>query len=112
MAGLSTTILREAINLDSSSTLQHFRDDPFVDPAHMDHSYKITFWPVTSKFMNGFTTTNKQHIAQLGVQQIFHGFGDLSKNENSMIILAIIDKAQKIKYIVSSFDLFETCRTC
>ena len=50
--------------------------------------------------MNGFTTKNKQHIAQLGVQQIFHGFEDLSKNENSMIILAIIDKAQKIKYIL------------
>ena len=43
MAELSTTILREAINLDNSSTLQYFRDDPFVDPAHMDHSYKITF---------------------------------------------------------------------
>ena len=41
--------------------------------------------------MNGLTTNNKQHIAQLGVQQIFYGFGDLSKNENSMIILAIID---------------------
>ena len=78
----------------------------------MDHSYKIIFWPISSKFMNGFTTKNKQHIAQLGVQQIFQGFGDLSKNENSMIILAIINKAQKIKYIVSSFDLLETCRTC
>ena len=78
----------------------------------MDHAYKITFWPVTSKFMNGFTTKNKQHIAQLGVQQIIHGFGDLSKTENSMIILAIIYRAPKIKYIVSSFDLLETCRTC
>ena len=78
MAGLSNTILREAISLDHSSTLQHFQDDPFVDPAHMDHSYKITFWLITSKFMNGFTTQNKQHIAELGVQRIIHGFGDLS----------------------------------
>ena len=62
--------------------------------------------------MNGFTTKNKEYVAQLGVQQVIQGFGDLSRNENSMIILAIIDKAQKIKYIVSSFDLLETCRTC
>ena len=112
MAALSKTVLRKAIGLDNSSTLQHYQDDPFVDPKHMDHSYKITFWPITSKLMNGLTTNNKQHIAQLGVQQIFYGFGDLSKNENSMIILAIIDKDQKIKYIASSFDLLETCRTC
>ena len=36
----------------------------------------------------------------------------IKKKENSMIILAIIDKPKKIKYIVSSFDLLETCRTC
>ena len=43
----------------------------------MDHLYKIIFWPITSKLINGFTTENKQHIAHLGVQQINHEFGDL-----------------------------------
>ena len=31
------------------------RDDPFPFPFHIDHPDKITFWPVTSKVMNGFT---------------------------------------------------------
>ena len=69
MAGLRSTILGEAISLDNSSTLQHYQDDLCVDPAHMDHSYKITFWPITSKFMNGFTIKNKEHVAQLGVHK-------------------------------------------
>ena len=30
-------------------------DDPFPFPFHMDHPDKITFLPVTSKLMNGFT---------------------------------------------------------
>ena len=42
-------------SLDNSSTLQHYQDDPPADPDHMDHLYKITFWPITSKLMNGFT---------------------------------------------------------
>ena len=31
------------------------QDDPFPFPFHMDHPYKITFWPVTSKLMDGLT---------------------------------------------------------
>ena len=31
------------------------QDDPFPIPFNMDHRYKITFWPVTSKLMDGFT---------------------------------------------------------
>ena len=31
------------------------QDDPFPFPFNMDHRYKITFWPVTLKLMNGFT---------------------------------------------------------
>ena len=31
------------------------QDDPFPFPFNMDHRYKITFWPVTSKLMDGFT---------------------------------------------------------
>ena len=34
--------------------MQHYQDDPVADRDHMDHPYKITFWPVTSKLMNGF----------------------------------------------------------
>ena len=30
-------------------------DDPFQFPFHMDHPYKITFWPLTSKLRDGFT---------------------------------------------------------
>ena len=30
-------------------------DDPFPFPFHMGHLDKITFWPITSKFMDGFT---------------------------------------------------------
>ena len=56
---------------------------------------------------NGFTTKNKQHVAQFGMQQNIYGFVDLSRNENSKVILAIIDK-----YNVSSLDLLKTCRTC
>ena len=55
MAAHSNTVLREAISLDNSSTLQHYQDDPPVDPDHVDHLYKMTFWPITSKLMNGFT---------------------------------------------------------
>ena len=62
--------------------------------------------------MNGLTIKNKQHIAYLGVQQMIHGFEDLWRNENSMIILVILDKTKIIKYITSSFDLLETCRAC
>ena len=47
MAGLSNTVLSEAITLGNSSTLQHYQDVPF--PFHMGHSDKITFWPITSK---------------------------------------------------------------
>ena len=35
--------------------MQHYQDDPPADPDHMDHLYKITFWPITSKLINGFT---------------------------------------------------------
>ena len=35
--------------------MQHYRDDPSADPDHMDHSFEITFLPITSKLMNGFT---------------------------------------------------------
>ena len=57
--------------------MQHYQDDPLVGLAHMEHLYKITFWPVTSKLINGFTTKKKQYIARLGVQQIVHRFGNL-----------------------------------
>ena len=55
MAAHSSTVLREAISLDNSSILQQYQDDPPADPDHMDHLYKMTFWPITSKLMNGFT---------------------------------------------------------
>ena len=41
MAGLSNTILREVITLDSSSRLQHFQDDQLPDLDHRDHPDKI-----------------------------------------------------------------------
>ena len=47
MAAHSNTVLREAIRLDNSSILQQYQDDPPADPDHMDHLYKITFWPIT-----------------------------------------------------------------
>ena len=31
------------------------QDDPFPFQFNMDHPYKITFWPVTSKLLDGFT---------------------------------------------------------
>ena len=31
MAGLSNTVLSEAITLDNSSTLQHYQDDPLTE---------------------------------------------------------------------------------
>ena len=52
MARLINTALSEVIILDNSSTWQHYQDNPF--PFHMDHPDKITFWPVTSKLMDGF----------------------------------------------------------
>ena len=55
MAGLSNTVLSEAITLGNSSTLQHYQDDPFPFPFHMGHSNKITSWAIISKLMNGFT---------------------------------------------------------
>ena len=55
IAGLSNTVLHEAITLDNSSTLQHYQDDPFPFPFHMGHQDKITFWAIISKLMNGFT---------------------------------------------------------
>ena len=78
MARLSNMVLNEAISLDNSSTLQRYQDDPLTGSVlYMDHLYKITFWPITSKLMNRFTTKNKQHIAHLGVQKIIYRFGDL-----------------------------------
>ena len=34
MAAHSNTVLREAIGLDNSLTLQHYQDDPLVDPTN------------------------------------------------------------------------------
>ena len=31
------------------------QDDPFPNPVNMDHPDHITFWPITSKVMDGFT---------------------------------------------------------
>ena len=51
MAAHSNTVLCEAISLDNSSTLQQYQDDPPADPDHMDHLFKMTFWPITSKLI-------------------------------------------------------------
>ena len=77
MAGLSNTILNKAITLDNSSTLQHYQDDPFTGSGSYGSFIQNTFWPITSKLINGFTTKNKQYISHFGVQQIIHRFGDL-----------------------------------
>ena len=84
MAGPSYTALREAITLDNSKKIQHYQDDLFVNLAHMDHLYKFTFWPITSKLIKGFATKNKQHIAHLRVKQFF--FTDLEIYEEIKIL--------------------------
>ena len=37
------------------------------DPDHMDHLYKITFWPITSKLTNGFTSNFTYMLFSLGL---------------------------------------------
>ena len=43
------------------------------DPDSMDPPDKITFWPIKSKVMNGFTPNLYQHVAELGAQHIWRG---------------------------------------
>ena len=51
----ATLNLVRKLPLTLAKKMQHYQDDPQADPDHIDHLYKMTFWPITSKLINGFT---------------------------------------------------------
>ena len=64
---LATQFYVSLLPFYNSSRMQHYQDNR----DHRDHTHKHTFWPITSKLMDGFTQNLKSlYIALLGGDNI------------------------------------------